>query len=106
MAAGDVMRSESSCGTMKSRSLGMVPEFETMGIRVLLAHSPEIYRQAAHAGFSVMLCGHTHGGQICLPGGIPPMVTRAVRGVTAKDLGGIMLSMDTRPPAREYRWWR
>ena len=40
-------------------------------VSVLLAHSPEIYRQAAHAGFSVMLCGHTHGGQICLPGGVP-----------------------------------
>ncbi|MCC7414159.1 MAG: metallophosphoesterase family protein [Gammaproteobacteria bacterium] len=38
---------------------------------ILLAHSPEIYRQAAHAGFAAMLCGHTHGGQICLPGGIP-----------------------------------
>lgn len=36
---------------------------------VLLSHSPEIYRHAAHAGFDLMLCGHTHGGQICLPGG-------------------------------------
>lgn len=39
-------------------------------VSLLLAHSPEIYRQAAHAGFDVMLCGHTHGGQIRLPGGI------------------------------------
>ena len=38
---------------------------------VLLSHSPELYRHAAHAGFDLMLCGHTHGGQICLPGGIP-----------------------------------
>lgn len=38
---------------------------------VLLSHTPEIYRQAAHAGFDAMLCGHTHGGQICLPGSIP-----------------------------------
>lgn len=38
---------------------------------ILLAHSPEIYKHAAHAGFNVMFCGHTHGGQICLPGGIP-----------------------------------
>jgi predicted MPP superfamily phosphohydrolase len=38
---------------------------------ILLAHSPEIYRHAAYAGFDLMLCGHTHGGQICLPGGIP-----------------------------------
>ena len=41
---------------------------------VLLAHSPEIYKNAAHAGFDVMLSGHTHGGQICLPGGIPVML--------------------------------
>jgi predicted MPP superfamily phosphohydrolase len=40
-------------------------------VSVLLSHTPEIYRQAAHAGFDLMLCGHTHGGQICLPGGIP-----------------------------------
>ncbi|HTP76765.1 MAG TPA: metallophosphoesterase [Rhizomicrobium sp.] len=38
---------------------------------ILLSHTPEVYRQAAHAGFDVMLCGHTHGGQICLPGAIP-----------------------------------
>ena len=40
-------------------------------VSVLLSHTPEIYRQAAHAGFDLMLCGHTHGGQICLPGGYP-----------------------------------
>jgi len=40
-------------------------------ISILLSHTPEVYRQAAHAGFQVMLSGHTHGGQICLPGSIP-----------------------------------
>jgi predicted MPP superfamily phosphohydrolase len=38
---------------------------------ILLSHTPEIYRQAAHAGFKLLLSGHTHGGQICLPGCIP-----------------------------------
>lgn len=38
---------------------------------ILLSHTPEIYRQAAHAGFCLLLSGHTHGGQICLPGSIP-----------------------------------
>lgn len=38
---------------------------------ILLSHTPEPYRHAAHADFSLMLCGHTHGGQICLPGGVP-----------------------------------
>jgi predicted MPP superfamily phosphohydrolase len=40
-------------------------------ISILLSHTPELYRHAAHAGFDLMLSGHTHGGQICLPGGIP-----------------------------------
>ena len=38
---------------------------------ILLSHTPEAYQLAAHADFSVMLSGHTHGGQICLPGGVP-----------------------------------
>jgi hypothetical protein len=38
---------------------------------ILLSHTPEVYRQAAHADFNLMLSGHTHGGKICLPGSIP-----------------------------------
>ena len=38
---------------------------------ILVSHTPEIYRQAAHADFKVLLSGHTHGGQICLPSGVP-----------------------------------
>ena len=42
-------------------------------VSILLSHSPETFRHAAHIGFDVLLCGHTHGGQICLPGGVPLM---------------------------------
>jgi predicted MPP superfamily phosphohydrolase len=38
---------------------------------ILISHTPEIYRRGAHADFNLLLSGHTHGGQICLPGGIP-----------------------------------
>jgi len=38
---------------------------------ILLSHTPAVYKQAAEAGFDLTLSGHTHGGQICLPGGIP-----------------------------------
>jgi len=41
------------------------------GATVMLSHTPEIFRQAAHAAVDLLLCGHTHGGQICLPGGWP-----------------------------------
>lgn len=34
---------------------------------IFLAHSPETYRQAARCQTRLYLCGHTHGGQICLP---------------------------------------
>lgn len=38
---------------------------------ILLSHSPETFDEARRYGFSFMLSGHTHGGQICLPGGFP-----------------------------------
>jgi len=43
------------------------------GFRLLLAHTPELYRLAATYGVDLYLCGHSHGGQICLPGGFPLM---------------------------------
>jgi uncharacterized protein len=36
---------------------------------IALIHSPEIYDVAAELGVDLYLCGHTHGGQVCLPGG-------------------------------------
>jgi predicted MPP superfamily phosphohydrolase len=45
---------------------------------ILLSHTPEIYRQAAHADFKLLLSGHTHGGQICLPGSIPVTLDSAL----------------------------
>jgi predicted MPP superfamily phosphohydrolase len=41
------------------------------GLRIALVHSPELVEQARAAGFDLYLTGHTHGGQVCLPGGIP-----------------------------------
>jgi predicted MPP superfamily phosphohydrolase len=50
------------------KAAGHIPHDECS---ILLSHTPEIYRQAAHGGFDLMLSGRTHGGQICLPGGVP-----------------------------------
>jgi len=44
---------------------------------ILLSHTPEVYEEASHLEFNLMLCGHTHGGQICLPGRFP-MVLNSV----------------------------
>jgi predicted MPP superfamily phosphohydrolase len=56
-----------------NKSLRDVPR---EAFKVLLAHSPDIFYDAASHMFDYYLCGHTHGGQICLPGGIP-IITNA-----------------------------
>src|SRR4029079_2861599 len=44
--------------------------------KVLLVHSPEVIARAAERGVDLYLCGHTHGGQVCLPG-LGPVVLNA-----------------------------
>ncbi len=41
------------------------------GFKIALVHSAELADVAANADFSLYLAGHTHGGQISLPGGMP-----------------------------------
>ena len=41
------------------------------GFKIALVHSPELYQEAAAHQYNLYLCGHTHGGQICLPTGTP-----------------------------------
>ncbi len=41
------------------------------GFKVALIHTAELANQVAASGFNLQLSGHTHGGQICLPGGVP-----------------------------------
>lgn len=54
--------------------------------RILLAHSPEIYEEAEARGIQLLLCGHTHGGQVALPGGTPLIVNaRCPRRLAVRD---------------------
>ena len=46
---------------------------------ILLSHTPEVYQQASYADFNLLLSGHTHGGQICLPGRIPITLDSVLR---------------------------
>ena len=46
---------------------------------IALVHSPELFDQAATMGVDLYLCGHTHAGQACLPGG-RPIITHLDRG--------------------------
>ena len=55
-----------------TRALDSAPD----GFRIALVHTPELSNQAADAGVDLYLTGHTHGGHVCLPGGIP-IITHA-----------------------------
>jgi predicted MPP superfamily phosphohydrolase len=44
---------------------------EKSPLRIVLAHYPDTYRRIASAESDLFFAGHTHGGQICLPGGFP-----------------------------------
>lgn len=86
---------------------------------LLLSHSAEVFHEAEAAGFDALLCGHTHAGQICLPGGIPlirnspaplafftgPWRYRRMRGYTSSGTGasGIPVRLNTRPEAVLHR---
>jgi hypothetical protein len=37
------------------------------GFRLLLYHSPDLMPEAARCGVDLIMCGHTHGGQVRLP---------------------------------------
>ncbi len=44
--------------------------------KILLVHTPELFEEAHRHGMHLYLCGHTHGGQICLPV-IGPLITHS-----------------------------
>lgn len=68
------------------RARALVPSGEPSEPTILLSHSPETYRQAAALGYDLHLSGHTHGGQICLPGGFP--IYRNAPGCRREHLAG------------------
>jgi predicted MPP superfamily phosphohydrolase len=46
---------------------------ETSGypFKIAIVHTPELSKAASRNGYDLYLCGHTHGGQICLREGKP-----------------------------------
>lgn len=48
-----------------------IPPRRPMTPRIILSHFPDLLRRVEHLRADVILAGHTHGGQVCLPGGVP-----------------------------------
>jgi predicted MPP superfamily phosphohydrolase len=62
----EVAREDFDWGMM--REMGSKP---AGGVRVVLSHFPDTLKRLAEFRPDIVLAGHTHGGQICLPGGVP-----------------------------------
>jgi uncharacterized protein len=62
--AGVDDRFEYECDDLPAALDGIPPE----AFKILLSHSPELYNEAGAARISLYLTGHTHAGQIRLPG--------------------------------------
>jgi uncharacterized protein len=65
---------------------------------ILLSHTPEIYRQAAHAGFDLLLSGHTHGASRAP---FPSLSIRCCPGAWAREPGSTTICSATRRLARD-----
>ncbi len=90
--------------------------------KILLIHSPEYYREAALYNYDLYLCGHTHGGQLCLPGGLPVISNsrspqhlirgrwhyKRMEGYTSAGVGssGIPLRWNCPPEITIHHLWR
>jgi uncharacterized protein len=68
----------------KAMANGLENSGNESSVKILLSHTPEVFRQATHAGVDIFLCGHTHGGQICLPGEIPVTLDSRIPRTLAK----------------------
>ncbi len=71
------------------RSLGNKPP---RTVRIVLSHYPDLIRRSRPLQPDLFLTGHTHGGQICLPGGIPIIRHDSL---PANLIGGIHRAYDT-----------
>ncbi len=64
--------------------------------RLLLAHRPSFFTHASRLGFSLVLSGHTHGGQVALPFAhhlnLSRMISDRTRGIFRNGAGTLYVS--------------
>jgi predicted MPP superfamily phosphohydrolase len=76
------------------------------GVRIILSHYPDAIHALAKLKPDIVLAGHTHGGQVCLPGGRPIITHDSLplehtTGLTTPE--GVMLSISRGLGMSTYR---
>ena len=76
-------------------ALKSLPKRKQQGApHILLSHTPDILPHIQCEEIDLTVCGHTHGGQVCLPGGIPIVTSSDIPRKNAygkSDIGGSFL---------------
>ena len=70
-----------------------LPAEDAPGFRILLSHSPDGVPADGRGAFPLAFAGHTHGGQICLPGYGAPV--RHARAVGRRNASGVVCIGET-----------
>jgi hypothetical protein len=60
-------------------------------LRILLSHSPDAVSQISNGDYNLVLSGHTHGGQICLP---HPTRGKILLSTSGSEFGGGLYRLD------------
>ncbi len=78
---------------------GLVEDVPDGAPLIVLTHRPDCFEQAADAGASLVLAGHTHGGQLALPTlgarrirNLAEFITRYDRGVFRRGVSTLIVS--------------
>jgi hypothetical protein len=72
----------------------LLSKADPLDFTILLAHHPDAFDAAAHAGIPLTLAGHTHGGQLMLTPalGFGPWFFRYWSGIYEKELSRMIVS--------------
>lgn len=73
---------------------------------ILLSHRPELVHEAAASGVNLMLCGHTHGGQIWPFGEIVRLTNPYLQGRYDVDGMSLIVSRGTGTWGPRMRLWK
>ena len=90
-----------------ARALAHAP---TGAFRLLLSHSPDVLEHQEALGADLVLAGHTHGGQVCMPG-LGALVTRLrlgrrfAQGVLRRDGTVLIVSNGVGTTRLGVRFW-
>jgi predicted MPP superfamily phosphohydrolase len=95
-------------GAYKEAWPGLAGVHREAGLLIAMAHYPDEVLRLGHLSPEVFLAGHTHGGQICLPGGRPVLTNdglprRMVAGIHRWERSWLSISRGvgtTRVPVR------